>query len=265
MHGTHSRGPYAWPMHGVRPVVAQVNLPQSSDFYTIVEQSADQKFWSQLLCIVSDQNPDVGYQYPGACGEACRAASGATRGRQATRRTHPPSPSCVLTARAEPAYCRGGHACSPPPLARGLGASAAGKADCPGRRMCVLWAPLLGLQPWDIVAAHLGGGIMGGMAIHRPIHHCRVLYALWCCVNLVLPMVSPNKLMSKQKSFLQMQVTHKLSIFLQAAESRAEVPHVLSLASRWQGWLEEVEQNMAFHGTPPRTCMALAAHRIGRI
>lgn len=52
----------------------QVNLPSTSDFYVVVKQPADQEFWSQLLCIVSDSNPDVGYQYPGVRGRSAFAA-----------------------------------------------------------------------------------------------------------------------------------------------------------------------------------------------
>ncbi|GLI69062.1 hypothetical protein VaNZ11_013605 [Volvox africanus] len=45
--------------------VYKVNLPASSDFYVQpVEQADNAKFLSQLLCIVSDKNPNVGDTYP---------------------------------------------------------------------------------------------------------------------------------------------------------------------------------------------------------
>ncbi len=43
----------------------QVNLPSSGDFYSITKQQADVKFWSELMCIVSDNNPNLGENYPG--------------------------------------------------------------------------------------------------------------------------------------------------------------------------------------------------------
>lgn len=48
------------------PDLAQVNLPSSSDFYVIAQQAAEVKFFSQLLCIVDDSNPNLGANYPGA-------------------------------------------------------------------------------------------------------------------------------------------------------------------------------------------------------
>ncbi|PNW85332.1 hypothetical protein CHLRE_03g181450v5 [Chlamydomonas reinhardtii] len=44
--------------------VQKVNLPSSSDFYVIAQQAAEVKFFSQLLCIVDDSNPNLGANYP---------------------------------------------------------------------------------------------------------------------------------------------------------------------------------------------------------
>ncbi|KAG2442590.1 hypothetical protein HXX76_002675 [Chlamydomonas incerta] len=44
--------------------VQTVNLPSSSDFFVISQQEAEMKFFSQLLCIVDDSNPNLGANYP---------------------------------------------------------------------------------------------------------------------------------------------------------------------------------------------------------
>jgi len=43
--------------------VQKVNLPSSSDFYSTTIQAADNKFFDQLLCIVTSANPNLGPQY----------------------------------------------------------------------------------------------------------------------------------------------------------------------------------------------------------
>ncbi|MEW5320407.1 MAG: hypothetical protein WDW38_011482 [Sanguina aurantia] len=44
--------------------VKKVNLPANGDFYEITVVAADQPFFSQLMCIVSDSNPALGGHYP---------------------------------------------------------------------------------------------------------------------------------------------------------------------------------------------------------
>ncbi|PNH04623.1 4-alpha-glucanotransferase DPE1, chloroplastic/amyloplastic [Tetrabaena socialis] len=58
--------------------VFKVNLPSSSDFYTITKDQAEVKFFSELLCIVTDSNPNLGEAYPdppaGAVGDNANLA-----------------------------------------------------------------------------------------------------------------------------------------------------------------------------------------------
>ena len=49
-------------------VLPQVNLPSSGDFYSVSIQAANQKFFDQLMCIESSQNPNLGSQYSGEVG-----------------------------------------------------------------------------------------------------------------------------------------------------------------------------------------------------
>ena len=49
-------------------VLPQVNLPSSGDFYSVSIQAANQKFFDQLMCIESSQNPNLGSQYSGEAG-----------------------------------------------------------------------------------------------------------------------------------------------------------------------------------------------------
>ena len=49
----------------IRHVLPQVNLPSSGDFYSVSIQAANQKFFDQLMCIESSQNPNLGSQYSG--------------------------------------------------------------------------------------------------------------------------------------------------------------------------------------------------------
>ena len=62
-------------MHGeMRHSLPQVNLPSGGDYYTTTTQAADEKFFDQLLCIESSQNPDMGPQYAGVA-YSCRCIS----------------------------------------------------------------------------------------------------------------------------------------------------------------------------------------------
>ncbi len=47
----------------------QVNLP-SGDFYRIQTKEAGTEFLDQLLCVTSDNNPNLGVVYPG--GHTCQ-------------------------------------------------------------------------------------------------------------------------------------------------------------------------------------------------
>ncbi|GFR41010.1 hypothetical protein Agub_g1677, partial [Astrephomene gubernaculifera] len=76
--------------------VYKVNLPASSDFYTIVKDRAEVKFFSELLCIVSDSNPNLGATYPdppaGAVGDNVNLA-------QCPAATSPPSKPSIYQFR----------------------------------------------------------------------------------------------------------------------------------------------------------------------
>ena len=63
------------------PAHVQVSLPAAGDFYDVRTQAADNKFFDQLLCIKSSQNPNLGDNYAGAV---------------ATTRMHLQSPHRVL-------------------------------------------------------------------------------------------------------------------------------------------------------------------------